>query len=193
MFNKEKTKKIVILVLFAIAVIGLVGYGVYSVEYESNTFVTEASVTVGAFDPQTIVGDTASFLGSGGLVTITCPTITDDGETICTGSMTVKNNGNGPIVVEILEPDEEDEYSAPRVVEDDSYYEAEVAYPTFSWNSKTLAPNETAILNISVSLQITSDYNSDSEVTYENGYPYESSSGSIDVNFRMRASQYVGE
>jgi hypothetical protein len=193
MFSKEKTKKIVIVVLFLIAVIGLVGYGVYSVEYENGTFISETSIEVGAFNPQTVVGDTAQFLGDGGFVSITCPTVTDEEFVNCTGSMTIKNNGDGPIVVELIESDPDDEYSATGFSGSNESISVTADDPVFSWSSKVLAAKETAILNITIPVQIESDYNSNEEVAYNNSYSYEGTSETLSLTFKLRAYQYLGE
>ena len=194
MFNTEKTKKVIIAVLFIVAVIGIVGYGVYSVEYETGTFVTEASITVGSFDPQTIVSDTASFLGDGGIASITCPPVTGDGTIICTGSMTIKNNGDGPIVVEVVEADEDDEYSKPKVSESSSdVFTGEASGIIYDWMTKTIGPKETVVLNISVPVQIVSNYNSAEQFEYSSEYPLEDKYETLEVTFSIRAYQYVGE
>lgn len=193
MNNKKNMKKIIIVVLFLFTIIGLVGYGVYSYYYTTGTFTTSASVSIGVFDPQTIIDGNSDFLGAGGTLKLVCPPLeTGTEESIdCTGSITVKNNGSGNISIEVYDA------SGFGTVDYSSgngpmSLDSENITTGFNWTTKTLTPNETAVLTATVSVPLEIVYGSDEPEEWageETGEISSTGTAKVDVSFKLKASQ----
>lgn len=202
-----KNKKKIILVLFLICVFGIAGYGVYSYYFVTGTFSNSTYVNIGSFDPRTVINeDTDSFLGSGGEILINCPNLQTGNETIdCVGSITVRNDGSGPINVEVLnvtagtgESYSEGGEEGAEEPEEPEESDIVASDPILNWSTKTLAAGETAVLNITVPTTVTLDYGSSDPVPYNGDFdpPSEEENngtvvGQMAITLKLKATQVI--
>ena len=195
-----KNKKKIILVLFLICVFGIAGYGVYSYYFVTGTFSNSTYVDIGSFDPRTVIDDdNDSFLGSGGEILINCPKLQTGNESIdCVGSITVRNDGSGPITVEVLDVTAGTGQSYSEGGEEPEESDIVASDPIFNWTTKTLAAGETAILNITVPTTVTLDYGSSDPVLYDGNFdpPSEEENsgtvvGQMAITLKLKATQVI--
>lgn len=187
MENKEKKKdkkKIVILLLIIFAVVGIAGYGAYSYYWTQGDVNGVGDVIeIAAFNPQTTINESTSFLGEGGSIVIECPdSITGNESLTCTGSILVSNDGDTDITVEVLEATSDINDSA-------TGFEVTVSDPSFNWTTRTITAGQSATLNISVPAEVSSDFGSDSSVYVSSEPPEIDGSVSVLVNFKLKATQ----
>ena len=114
---KKNKKKTLVIALLLFALVGIAGYGVYSYYYTIGTVNTPTATSdsdenviniTGSFNPRVESSSAESgvsgmdqFLGNGGSIPLTCPDKVGANETFtCTASVTVRNSGSTPIIVD---------------------------------------------------------------------------------------------
>ena len=185
--DKKDKKKLFVLILFLFAIIALAGYGVYSYFWtEGNFSGTSDTVQISSFDPQTSVN---GFVGSGGSVTLTCPSTANSGDTVnCTGEVSVYNNGDTGITVSTSDESAEVNESSYKDYEaGDSSENVTTGTPTFQWSNTTIAANSSENLTITVPVTISSAFTSDTAVEKSNAY--KGGSYEVEVYFNLKATQ----
>lgn len=191
--NSKKTKMIIIMILFVFA--GLVGYGVYSYYWTTGTFSGEDTVTFASFNPQTYING-SDFLGNGGQISLSCSVDQngDGSDNICTGSLTIANEGDTDIDLTIFDAQASAELhrtdGAKQGPADDM--SISTSNPQFGWTTKTIEPGESEELSISVPVDISNGFESYNSIraddpiydtdSYVNYY-------TVDVNFKAKAEQ----
>ena len=98
---KDK-KKLIVIVLLLLLAVGFTGFGVYSYYWAQGTVSTgDTKPTIyltRSFQPSV----NGNYLGSGGSLTLTCPTPSDgDTSVTCTGSLTVQNDSTESISLSV--------------------------------------------------------------------------------------------
>ena len=180
--KKNNKKKLLIIFLFLFALVGVVGYGVYSYYFTKGEVQSNSdSIEVLAFDPRINTTSGDSFLGSGGSVELDCPDSTRGGETLtCTGTLTVTNNGGTDIYLSL------DDISTD--VSTNGYIEASAGDASFEWEDDTLAPGESTTLTISVPVTAgnSGGASSDPVEVYDT---VQGGSVSVIANFKIIATQ----
>ena len=190
--KKQSKKKLVFLALLLFAVIGTVGYGVYSYYWTEGNFANpsggyENEIVIDAdYDPEVITdGSTQSFLGNGGTLVLTCPERSSGKETInCTGTISVLNNGSSSINVEVLDIEG---YASS----DDSGISVEAGTPQFNWTTTTISSKDRTNLTVTVPVTInngtTGGLDSD-EAEYVTD-PVSGGNVSASVDFKLKSTQ----
>ena len=187
--KKQDKKKLLILVLFLFAVVGLAGYGAYSYFWTQGSFSGKSDdVQVASFDPQ--VEYNGDFLGDGGTVTLQCPeSTTGSGTVTCTGTLSVYNNGGTDITIAV----NDGATASVSPINHDSAT-ATAGTPEFNIDDNNLSSGEYGYVEISVPVTINSDFGSNEEVyrdsayTNSDNYSYPDAI-EVTVNFSLTAAQ----
>ena len=192
--KKQSKKKLVLLTLLLFAVIGTVGYGVYSYYWTQGNFDNSSSgseneIVIDAdYDPEVITNtssSTQSFLGNGGTLVLTCPERSGGKETInCTGTISVLNNGSSSIYVEVLDIEG---YASS----DDDGISVEAGTPQFNWTTTTISSKDRTNLTVTVPVTINNGTTGglDSEdAEYVTG-PVSGGNVSASVDFKLKSTQ----
>jgi len=180
--KKNNKKKLLIIFLFLFALVGVVGYGVYSYYFTKGEVQSNSdSIEVLSFNPEVSDSEGTRFLADGGSLELECPDSTRGGETLtCTGTLTVTNNGGTDIYLSL------DDISTN--VSKDGYIEASAGDASFEWEDETLAPGESTTLTISVPVTAgTSGGASSDPVEVYNSV--QGGSVSVTANFKIIATQ----
>lgn len=189
--NKNK-KKMLAIALLLFASIGFAGYGVYSYYWTKGDFTsiendsdhsTDQNViffTDQSFDPQaTYSGESLGFMGNGGSFSVTCSDINSDGNTYCSGSTTVKNNGTSCIYVEVRE--------AGTYVENNGSPLSES--PSLSWTSTYLKPGDSTELVASGGFHFNDAGDATSSEPVEVTEPVSGLSDTVKLYYQLYATQ----
>lgn len=197
MERKNNKKRLAILILLLVALVGVTGYGVYSYYYTQGSFNTqeasdESSENViritGEFNP--IVdgtGDSGSgneFLGRGGSVDLECPDSSGGHERIkCTANISVRNEGTTPITVEVED--------GSATATSDSGIHVYANSPIFDWeyNTKTIAAGQTEELNVEVYVNVGSESTIEGDQAVLVTGPVNEGTLKASVSFRLKATQ----
>lgn len=157
------TKKNILIILLFLTFICVVSYGVYSYYWTRGNMNASGSISIESYDPRV----ENVFIGESGTgwvnSTITCPEyITEDTTIYCSASFVVSNNGGTPVFIEVFDEEAGFYYVS-------SELNANASKPTFNWSSKTLEPDESSTLNITIPISTSSSFNSSEAVrVYEN-------------------------
>jgi hypothetical protein len=197
MKNKDN-KKMLVLVLLLVAVIGVVGYGTYSYYFTQGEFSHYTAYydnyiqITDSFFPRIGSGSTGTgyneFLGNGGTMELECPEYSSGHERIqCTGSLIIENSGS---VAFNLNYDEASASATSSGV--DTYAET----PTFSWSGGTPSDNGVVVssggratLNISVYVNVGEKETISSSDAQEVFEPVSSGELSASASFKVTATQ----
>lgn len=197
MKNKDN-KKMLVLVLLLVAVIGVVGYGTYSYYFTQGEFAQDTSYydnyiqITDSFFPRVGSGSSSAgyneFLGNGGTMELECPEYSSGHERIqCTGSLIIDNSGS--VAFNLNYDDASAEATSSEV---ETYAET----PTFSWSGGTPSDNGVvlssggrATLNISVYVNVGKNETISSSDAEEVFAPVSSGNLSASVRFKVTATQ----
>ena len=199
--KKNKNKKVLIIILLIIfTFIGLAGYGVYSYYWTQGSFEGTDTVTIASFDPRTYI-DNDDFLGNGGTVSLSCyvsgSNQNNNRDNMCTGSLTIHNNGDTDIVVTVSNasvttrtvPCESGTNCGHSAADDMTVYPET---PSFSWTTKTIAPGEDEYLDLEVYTEVSDGFGSDTSIFAEESiHDYDSyhNAKEVYVSFKLKAEQ----
>lgn len=196
--QKKDKKKLLVLALFLFAIVGFAGYGVYSYYFTQGSFDSDSdTIQVASFDPETVInGSSSEFLGNGGTVSLDCGGSSgyyhsNGKETItCTGSVEVHNNGGTDIDVEYFETSSGVNGSGMSLSADTSNLKFDWSN---SYDSSTtrISAGSSDTLNISVDVVVDNGATNgmDNENAEEVSSPIYGGEFSVDVDFRLKATQ----
>ena len=199
--NSKKNKMIIFLILFIFT--GLVGYGVYSYYWTSGTFSGNDTVTFASFNPQTYISNN-DFLGNGGEIELNC-SVSDSSDNynhsdnICTGSLTITNEGDTDIDITVLNATSSYEFNHgvpgyPEYMGPANNMSISPRDPSFNWTTTTIAPGESEDLDISVYVDVDDGFDDSSAIHATESIKDQGSSSyhdyySVSVSFKVKAEQ----
>ena len=187
--EKKDRKKLLVLVLLLFAVVGTVGYGVYSYYWTQGNYENETSsgsgddATIylnGKFDPEI---ENGSFLSDGQTIELTCPESGGKGTVTCTGKVTIVNEGTTKISVETLDGESS--------VSKDGYIDVTAKETSFTWTSETINAGSSETLYVSVDVDVdngtTNGINSSEAEEVTDSVP--GGSFTVKTSFKIKATQ----
>ncbi len=187
--EKKDRKKLLVLILLLFAVVGTVGYGVYSYYWTQGNYENETSAgsgddaTIylnGKFDPEI---ENGSFLSDGQTIELTCPESGGKGTVTCTGNVTIVNEGTTKISVETLDGESS--------VSKDGYIDVTAKTTSFTWTSETINAGSSETLYVSVDVDVdngtTNGINSSEAEEVTNSVP--GGSFTVKTSFKIKATQ----
>lgn len=176
----KNKKKLIVIVLLLLLAVGITGFGVYSYYWAQGTVTTEnnyATISLTRqFYPKTDANG-SSYLGSGGSISLNCPT-PEDGDTsvTCTGSLVVENDSTESISLSIVD-DSVSTYSGSEKVS--------LGEPSIYCPSDYISPNGTATVTFSVVATLGTG-----NVPEEVSEPVTGEEVNVSIDFDLKATQY---
>lgn len=183
----KNKKKMLLALLIVFALVGIVGYGVYSYYWTRGTVTGSSSVNIHSFNPQIYANEGWKFLGEGGTIYLSCPDgavlgSNEDDYVDCTAELQIENEGSTAVTLEV-----EDAEGSVRK----DYWEGTVE-PVFSWTTKTIDANSSTTLVITARVRIDREAQYGSENVDGDAVYVTSAVGGYSapsVTFKLKASE----
>ena len=160
--KKGNNKKFLATFLLLFAIAGVIGYGAYSY-YWTDGSVTSGTqhIEVSSFNPTFYVDGSHEFINSTqGSISLSCPSTSSGSEQVeCTGSISVYNQGDSDITVEI-----DSSNSGVSTYGSSSSLNASITDVDYDWSSTTISPGSSETLYVTVYVDIDNGLGSSASV-----------------------------